>query len=521
MSRNGSNGNGASGHHDIEQKIVILGAGPTGLGAAYRLQELGYRNWRIYDRNDYVGGLATSFQDSMGFTYDIGGHVMFSHYPYFDQLVDKLLGSNYTEIMREAWVWMMDRFVPYPFQNNIRHLPKDVVLECVLGLLEAQKNSDGIKQARNFDELIDAQFGAGIAKYFMKPYNFKVWAHPISHMSIDWLGERVALPNIDQILTNIIMGQDSVSWGPNNKFKYPLYGGTGGLYKPFVRYVGDHLTLNKAAIAIDPEAKQVYFSDGEVVDYDLLLSTMPLDLLVNMLTNVPERLLDASLHLHHSSGIIVGVGINRPTPSEKCWLYFPEETSPFYRVTYLSNYSPFITPDDDHFLLLTETSVSPYKPVDRAAIVETVIDGLLNTRLIEKDDLNRITSTFVIDVDYSYPVPTLDRNYALATIQPYLMQHGISSRGRFGAWEYEIGNMDHSVMQGVELVNKWLLQEPETTWIDFARPDKAIHVTTSEAAAREDSRYLANSGHGWVRAGEETLIRQDSLASTAQVAVIS
>jgi protoporphyrinogen oxidase len=71
-----------------EKKIVILGAGPTGLGAAYRLQELGYRNWAIYERHDYVGGLATSFVDDAGFTYDIGGHVMFSHYPYFDTLVD-------------------------------------------------------------------------------------------------------------------------------------------------------------------------------------------------------------------------------------------------------------------------------------------------------------------------------------------------------------------------------------------------------------------------------------------------
>jgi len=46
----------------LEKKIVILGAGPTGLGAAYRLQELGYRNWTIYERNNYIGGLTTSFQ---------------------------------------------------------------------------------------------------------------------------------------------------------------------------------------------------------------------------------------------------------------------------------------------------------------------------------------------------------------------------------------------------------------------------------------------------------------------------
>ncbi|MFN8528570.1 MAG: NAD(P)-binding protein [Anaerolineae bacterium] len=481
----------------MEPKIVILGAGPTGLGAGYRLQELGYRNWMIYDRNPYVGGLATSFVDSAGFTYDIGGHVMFSHYPYFDALVDKLLGDQYTEIMREAWVWIMDRFVPYPFQNNIRHLPPDVVLECVLGLIEAHKDPDKFRQATNFSDMIDAQFGKGIAEVFMKPYNFKVWAHPVSHMSTDWLGERVALPNLQQILTNVILGQDSVSWGPNNKFKYPLYGGTGGLYTPFMRYVGDHVQLNKNAIAIDAEAKQITFSDGEVVEYDWLLSTMPLDLLIGRMgSNVPQEVTEQTHHLHHSSGLIVGVGVQKQVDTSKCWMYFPEPSSPFYRVTYLNNYSPFITPSEDYHLLLTETSSSPHKPEDKTTIIDRVIDGLINVKLLSEADRSLIASSYLIDVDYSYPVPTVDRNHALGTIQPYLMSKDIYSRGRFGAWEYEIGNMDHSVMQGVEMVNYWLNNEAEQTWKNFEPAAQPITVDTA------DDAFYATPGHGWVRATE-------------------
>ncbi len=81
-------------------RIVIIGAGPTGLGAGYRLNELGYDDWVILEANDYVGGLATSFTSENGFTYDIGGHVMFSHYPYYDDLVDKLMGPDYTHASR-------------------------------------------------------------------------------------------------------------------------------------------------------------------------------------------------------------------------------------------------------------------------------------------------------------------------------------------------------------------------------------------------------------------------------------
>lgn len=205
---------------------------------------------------------------------------------------------------------------------------------------------------------------------------------------------------------------------------------------------------------------------------------MPLDLLVTRLENPPDRVRDAIKGLHHSSGLIVGVGIQRPSPSEKCWLYFPEDHAPFYRVTYLSNYSPYIVPDPDHnFLLLSETSYSPHKSEDKSTIIDRVIQGFLNTKLIEPADLDRIETTYLIDVDYSYPVPTLDRNAALGTIQPYLRDHHIYSRGRFGAWQYEIGNMDHSVMQGVELVNHWLQGAPEVTWNDFSHHTASTNGT--------------------------------------------
>src|SRR5262245_22538289 len=75
-------------------RIVILGAGPTGLGAGYRLHELGYQNFHIYEKHAYCGGLAHSFTDPHGFTWDIGGHVMFSHYAYYDTCFERLMGDE-------------------------------------------------------------------------------------------------------------------------------------------------------------------------------------------------------------------------------------------------------------------------------------------------------------------------------------------------------------------------------------------------------------------------------------------
>jgi hypothetical protein len=87
-------------------------------------------------------------------------------------------------------------------------------------------------------------------------------------------------------------------------------------------------------------------------------------------------------------------------------------------------------------------------------VIEDTINGMVNTRMISERDREDIVDTHVIDRDYTYPIPCLERDKALATVHPWLESEGVFSRGRFGAWRYEVGNMDHSVAQGVEWVNR-------------------------------------------------------------------
>jgi UDP-galactopyranose mutase len=166
-----------------------------------------------------------------------------------------------------------------------------------------------------------------------------------------------------------------------------------------------------------------------------------------------------------SGSHIVGVGVDRQADTSKNWIYFPEPDVPFYRVTYLSNYSPYMTAKPGQTLFLTETSQSNHKPEDASTIVERVIDGLVSTKLMDEADRDLVVTTWLCSPEMSYPVPSVTRDAALGTIQPWLRSQGIWSRGRFGAWLYEIGNMDHSAMQGVEFVDAVLNGEPETVWI--------------------------------------------------------
>src|SRR5215218_3792109 len=475
-----------------EKKIVILGAGPTGLGAAYRLKELGYTNFHMYDRLGHLGGLASSYVDDAGFTWDVGGHVMFSHYKYYDDVFDKLVGDEYQMNMRECWVRMFESWVPYPFQNNIRYLPKQQQFECLAGLIEAQTQRDP-KAAKNFEEFIDAVFGDGIAKYFMKPYNFKVWAHPPKMMNKEWIGERVAVLDINRALKNVVLGGDDFGWGPNNQFKFPLFGGTGEFYRRIGKAIGDeHISLNKTIDFINMTKKEIRFKDGEILKYDTLISAMPLDKLCNDVINgeMPREIKKAAASLKHSGGYMVGVGIKQPCPSTKSWMYFPEDNCPFYRVTYLSNYSPYMTPDKDrYYSLLTETSYSEFKPVDGSRIVDDTITGLVNAGLIKEEDKNDVVDTWLFDAKYSYPTPTVERDGILAQAIPFLEQNDIYSRGRFGMWKYEVANTDHSLMQGVELINRLFLGEPEQTiGIKYESTDDGRN------AARHERSPLAGSG---------------------------
>jgi hypothetical protein len=96
-------------------------------------------------------------------------------------------------------------------------------------------------------------------------------------------------------------------------------------------------------------------------------------------------------------------------------------------------------------------------------MIEETIRGLENVGMLEPGERRNIVSRWCYYADYSYPTPSVDRDDILGEVIPWLEERGIFSRGRFGMWKYEVSNTDHTLMQGVELVNRLLLGEAETT----------------------------------------------------------
>jgi protoporphyrinogen oxidase len=210
-----------------------------------------------------AGGLASSFVKD-GWTWDVGVHVLFSHFEFFDAMLNQLMPPKELAYHnRKSPAWMRDVFVQYPVQNNIWRLPAEET-QRIVSDLAAMSVKRQLKQERaaaraaargaegaeggeggedgeeeeeeeevpldNFLQWMEASFGRELVKSFMGPYNFKVWAHPPATMNRDWVGERVASIDFQGVLGNLVRQQDSAAWGPNALFRFPL-NGTGAIWE--------------------------------------------------------------------------------------------------------------------------------------------------------------------------------------------------------------------------------------------------------------------------------------------------
>ncbi len=357
--------------------------------------------------------------------------------------------------------------------------PKDDQVRFVEGLIDAAMEARvSNTKPQDFDEWILRSMGVGIADAFMRPYNYKVWAVPTKDMQCQWLGERVAAPNVKLVTSNVIQGKTAGNWGPNATFRFPARDGTGGIWTAVARTLPDdkkRFSKKGSIKAVNADRKEVLMEDGTIIAYKRFVNTMNVDQLAERMGD--EKLEEWCSELYYSSTHVIGVGVRGARPErigDKCWLYFPEDNCPFYRATIFSNYSPFNQPQEDtklpttqlangsnpssteakagpYWSIMLEVSQSTKKPVDEENLLKDCIQGLVNTDMLKPED--EIVSTYHRKFDHGYPTPSLERDGALKKILPYLQEKGIYSRGRFGSWKYEVGNQDHSFMLGVEAVD--------------------------------------------------------------------
>ncbi len=438
-------------------RLLILGAGPTGLGAAWRCQELGFADWIVLEARSEPGGLASSVVDPRGFTWDLGGHVQFSHYDTYDRVLDRALGPH-------GWLWHERRAfvriegvdVPYPLQHNLHRLPEPIRSEGIRGLLEVCATPRGTSSACHFANWLSGTFGEPLCRIFFWPYNRKVWSHPLEEMAYSWIGERVALPNPRQLERQLERSVDSVDWGPNRRFRFPRRGGTGAIWKAVHGLLpSERFRFETRVVELNLGARKVVTENGRTFSYDTLLTTLPLDQTVRLWRDAPSSVQTAARALCANSVHLVGLGFRNGFPEQLrgwSWIYFPEPQVPPYRVTIFSNYSSAHVPEPACWSLLAESSSKQGEQPDFEALARRSVEALSKEGLIPLEA--QLESVWTHSEPYGYPIPTRDRDAALERLLPELALRRAFSRGRFGAWKYEVSNQDHSFMQGLECVDQ-------------------------------------------------------------------
>ncbi len=450
---------------------VIIGGGPTGLSAAYHLNQ----DTVLLERNETVGGWCRSIQDK-GFTFDFAGHIMFSNDPYVLKLYDILLGDNQHWQNREAWVFSNNVHTRYPFQGALYGLPPEVIKDCIVGAIDARygtshehgsekqcslskvedccadgtldtanASSSGVKrETQNFEEFIYKVWGAGIAKHFAIPYNKKLWTLPLTQMETSWLGGRVPLPNLDEIIDGALQPVGK-PMGPNARFGYPKKGGFQALMSGFIPHINGDIELNADVVQIIPREHLVVLADGRRYHYDNLISTMPLPELVRLIgPDAPEDVQRAARGLRHISIRCVNIGIARENITDKHWIYYPEDTI-FHRIFVQGNASLECNAPGG-FGFTCEISYSPWKPlpVDGDELIARCIADCIKVGMMTPED--KVITANLVDMPYAYVIYDHARNKNVATVKAWLEKFNIILAGRYSEWEYY--NSDHAFLAG-------------------------------------------------------------------------
>lgn len=333
----------------------------------------------------------------------------------------------------------------------------DGVMESTAELRSAPAASGVSSEPRNFEEFIYKVWGAGIAKHFAIPYNKKLWAVPLSEMETSWLGGRVPLPDLEEMIEGALQPVGK-PMGPNARFGYPLRGGFQSLMNGFLPHLQGPLRLGSRVTGVAPGRRTITIDGTEEIPYRSLISTMPLPVLIRLMGDeAPARVQHAAKQLRYVSVRCVNLGVGREHLTDKHWIYYPEQTV-FHRIFVQGNASPHCNAPGG-FGLTCEITYSEHKPLpcDGQALIERCIRDCHEVGLFGPSDPVWVANQ--IDMPHAYVVYDHARPKHVALIRQWLASQDIILAGRYSEWEYY--NSDHAFIAGKKAAEtaRRLLQE--------------------------------------------------------------
>jgi protoporphyrinogen oxidase len=425
-------------------RVVIVGAGLSGLSAAWHLAQAGVEA-QVFEKEAEAGGACrTVVRD--GFAFDYTGHLLHLRLPESRTLLQQLgLGQAFRRHKRRAGILLAGRVTPYPIQIHTARLPREIRRDCLLGFIQAwaQKQEDD----GSFGSWVLSRFGEGFARHFFFPYNRKLFCTDPFALTCEWVGRYVPRPELADVVDGALgLFPKSRAVGYNAWFLYPRVGGIGLLPQTLAQRV-PRLFLNSPVVAVRLKQRQVLLANGQAVPFDALIATCPLPQLLAMAEPVPDELREKAKELAAVGVWNLNLAVRGQAKRREHWIYCPEEHLPFYRVGFPCNHG-VLAPEGFHTVSVEVSVPSGQEPPpgwQEACLDALVREGLLSSR-------SDVVFSHVARVDPAYVIFNPQRTQAVAAVRDFFRKANVFLCGRWAEWKYS--TMEDALWDGAAVARK-------------------------------------------------------------------
>ena len=410
------------------RRVVVLGAGLTGLSAARNLAGAGV-DAVVLEREMEPGGVCRTLREGP-FSFDLTGHLLHLSR---DDSSEVLAGLGVLPALarhrRRAGIALGGAVTPYPIQIHTHRLPRAIRRDCVLGFVEARLRGDDGAEPASFADWVARRFGDGFARHFFLPYNGKLFCTDPAELTTEWVGRYVPRPRLADVIDGAF-GLYRRPVGYNATFLYPRRGGIDVLARALAGGVPS-LRTGCEVVAVDLDAGRLTLAGGETLEWDDLVATAPLTHLAAMTSGLPPDARRAAGKLRSVGVVNVNLAVRGPAPRREHWLYVPEERYPFYRVGFPSNHGS-VAPNGFHTVSV-EVSVRSGEPAP-PDLEEACMEGLGDLGLLR--DRVAVERVVTVRIDPAYVVFDRPRAAAVAALRRAYRARGVLLAGRWAEWKY-------------------------------------------------------------------------------------
>jgi protoporphyrinogen oxidase len=448
--------------------VIIIGAGPAGLTAAYELVKQGIKPV-VLEKGDKVGGIART-ETYKGYHFDIGGHRFFTKVEEVQQLWQEVLGDEFIKVPRLSRIYYRGCFFNYPLSlfNTLLNLGVFESFLILVSYLKAKLRPSPVEE--NLEQWVSNRFGERLYKTFFKTYTEKVWGIPCNEIQAEWAAQRIKGLSLKTAVINAMFGSNNTKT-LIKEFDYPVLG-PGMMWQRFQEAVeskGGEVYLNTKVLHIEREGnrikKVIAEKDNNLIQFsgDQFISSMPITALIQRLDPPPpEEVLQAASQLKYRDFLIVSLIVNRPHLFPDNWIYIHNPGVKVGRIQNFKNWSAAMVPDPSKTCLGMEyfcNTGDELWTMSDAELINLAQRELVNLGLANSGD---VEDGVVIRQPKAYPVYDQDYRKHLQVIQKYLATlENLQTTGRNGMHRYN--NQDHSMLTGL-LAAKNILGEEHDLW---------------------------------------------------------